>query len=249
MAGLWEKLDALKACKWVDLTHTLKNDSPYWDGFPKGTVDLCRTIIDYDEMNFEVQTFKFMGQFGTHIDFPAHFIPGAVRSQAFGVKDFVLPLVVVDLTGKLEKGADYTITKQDLLEHEAKYGPIPAGSFVAIRTDWHKRWPDGAALDNLDEAGVAHFPGWGMEAVQFLHEERNAAAIGHETMDTDSAEENRRTGDLACERYWLGKGKFQLEVMANLDQVPAVGAVIVIGVLKIENANGMPVRAFAVFEE
>ncbi|MCI6639888.1 MAG: cyclase family protein [Pygmaiobacter massiliensis] len=248
MAGLWEQLAKLKDCHWVDLTHPLKNDSPYWDGFPKGTVDLCHKIIDYDEMGFEVQTFRFMGQFGTHIDFPAHFIRGAVRSQAFSVRDMVLPLVVVDITEKLAGGPDYTVTRQDLLDFEAKHGRIPAGSFVALRTDWSKRWPDGDALDNKDAEGAAHFPGWGMEAVTFLATERQVAAIGHETLDTDSAEESAKAGDLACERYWLGQGKFQLEAMANLDQLPATGAVIVIGSIPVENANGMPVRAFAVFE-
>lgn len=248
MAGLWEKLEQLKTCHWVDLTHPLKNDSPYWDGFPKGAVDLCHTIIDYDEMNFQVQTFKFMGQFGTHIDFPAHFIPGGRRGESFSVKDLVLPLVVVDITPKLADGPDYTVTKADLLAFEAAHGQIPAGCFVALRTDWGKRWPDAAALDNLDDEKVAHVPGWGMDAVKFLVEERAVSAIGHETLDTDSSAAAAQAGDLACERYLLGQDKFQLEVMANLDKVPATGAVIVIGVLSVEGANGMPVRAFAVFE-
>ena len=50
-------------------------------------------------------------------------------------------------------------------------------------------------------------------------------------------------------RYVLQRDKFQVEMLTNLDQVPPTGAVIVIQAPKIENANGMPVRAFAIVED
>ena len=55
-------------------------------------------------------------------------------------------------------------------------------------------------------------------------------------------------GDLACERYVLGLGKLQIEVLCNLDKVPAAGAVLFAVWPRIEGATGLPVRVWAVFE-
>ena len=40
MYKLWETLEELKKLKWVELSHSLNNDSPYWSGIPEGSVDL-----------------------------------------------------------------------------------------------------------------------------------------------------------------------------------------------------------------
>ena len=81
------------------------------------------------------------------------------------------------------------------------------------------------ALSNFDKEGGENFPGWSMEALQYIYETRNAAANGHETLDTDASVLAAAAGDLACERYVLSKGKLQVEVLCNLDQVPPAGAI------------------------
>ncbi len=45
MAGLWEKLAEAKQYRWVDLTHTLTNESPYWEGIPQGSVSLGEIAV------------------------------------------------------------------------------------------------------------------------------------------------------------------------------------------------------------
>ena len=248
MPGLWEKLEQMKKYRWVDLTHTLTNQSPYWDGIPNGSVALCEVAVPFEAMDLEIQTFKFPGQFGTHIDYPAHFVQGGRVSQDFSIRDTVLPLVVIDATPQVKENVDFELSVEDILAFEAQHGKIPEGSFVALRSDWGKRWPDGAALSNIGEDGNEHFPGWGMKVLEFLFDERNVAAIGHETLDTDAPISSKDVG-LVCERYVLQRDKFQVEMLTNLDQVPPTGAVIVIQAPKIENANGMPVRAFAIVED
>ena len=74
------------------------------------------------------------------------------------------------------------------------------------------------------------------------------AAIGHETFDTDASPEAVKEEDLACERAILAADRFQVELMDNLDQLPATGAIIFIAYPRIEGATGLPVRAWAVFE-
>jgi kynurenine formamidase len=59
-------------------------------------------------------------------------------------------------------------------------------------------------------------------------------------MDTDTTE------DLKSEAWLLKHGHWQIEVMANLDKVPATGALIVVSWPKPEHGLGFPARAFAI---
>ena len=250
--SLWSDLAKLKSCQWVELSHPLTDDSPYWAGIPEGSVELCRTVFDYDEemLSCRIHTYKFPGQFGTHVDFPSHFTPDAVGSEAYGAADMAMPLVVIDLTPKIAaQGTDVAISVEDIEAWEAEHGRIPEGAFVALRTDWYLRWPDNDALNNFDEDGGEHCPGWSMEALQFLYNERGIAMNGHETFDTDASYLAAEADDLACERWVLDHGHLQVEVMANLDKVPETGAVVFVSWPRIEGATGLPARVVAVFEQ
>ncbi len=250
MYKLWDALAEAKKYKWVELSHSLNNDSPYWSGIPEGSVELGKVVFDWGDpmLECQIQTFKFPGQFGTHIDFPGHFIKGAPLSDAFGVQDGVFPLCVIDVTEKVKADCHYAVTVQDIQDYEAKYGPIPDGAFVALRTDWAKNWPDMSALSGTGEDGSENFPGWSLDALKYIYEVRNAAANGHEALDTDASAEAAKAEDLACERYVLEKGKLQVEVMRNLDQVTPAGAVLFVAWPRIEGAVGLPVRCWAITE-
>ena len=251
MYRLWDALNEAKKLKWVDLTHALDNTSPYWAGIPEGSVELSKTVFDWGNPMLEclIQTFKFPGQFGTHIDFPGHFIHDGVLSEAFTVRDAVFPLCVIDITDKVKEDCHYAVTREDIKAWEAKYGSIPDGAFVALRTDWSKNWPDMNALSGIGEDGSENFPGWSLDALKYIYEDRNAAANGHETLDTDASMEAAKAEDLACERYVLSRGKLQIEVLNNLDQLPPAGAVLIALWPNFKNATGLPVRVFAVSEE
>ncbi len=250
MFKLWNALSEAQNLKWVELSHTMDNDSPYWSGIPEGSVELNKTVFDWGNPMLEcrITTFKFPGQFGTHIDFPAHFVKGGVAAEAFAAKQGVFPLCVIDVTDKVAKDPTYAVTVEDIKAYENKYGAIPDGAFVALRTDWYKKWPDMNAMSGIAEDGSENFPGWSLPALQYIYETRNAAASGHETLDTDASKEAAKAGDLACERYVLEKGKLQIELMCKLDKVPAAGAVLVAAWPNFKGANGLPVRVFAICE-
>lgn len=246
MEHLWNLLNELKQCKWVELSHPLYQDSPYWEGIPDGSVQLGKTVVDFDQMNLWIQTFAFPGQFGTHIDYPGHFVQGGRLAKDFDQKDMVFPLVVIDLSQQAAENPDYEITIEDIKHFEQEHGQIQEGSFVAMRTDWGKRWPDPVALANADEKKQEHFPGWTIETLAFLYDERKVAGTGHETLDTDAPITSAAVGDLQAERYVLQRDKIQVELLHNLDQVPAVGSILFIAAPRIALANGLPVRAFAI---
>ena len=108
---LWSILDELKSSQyeWVDLSHGVNDNSPCWPGIPAGSVELARTVFDWGNPMLDclIQTFKFPGQFGTHIDFPGHFIKGKELSDRYGVKQMIYPLVVLDISDKVADDVHY----------------------------------------------------------------------------------------------------------------------------------------------
>lgn len=237
-----EAIRLLKEKTWVDLSHPFGPESPHFSAFDDAKFD---TLFNHDD-GFFAQRFTFPGQYGTHLDAPIHFVRDARYLHELELKELVLPLVVIDKSKEAKADHDFTLGIADIEAFESEHGKIEEGTFVALRTDWSKRWPDKEAFDNKDEEGNSHAPGWSIEALKFLFEERGVQAVGHETFDTDSAIDYRKNGALLGEYYVLDQDTYQVELLANLDQLPAKGAVIFNIVPKAENASGFPVRSFAI---
>src|ERR1700722_2249662 len=139
--GLWQIYDTLAQKRWVDLTHPFDTDTPHWRGFKPMT---RQVVYDYAKDGFRAELFCHVGQWGTHVDPPAHFHQGMATADQIPVKQMLLPLVIIDLHAKVAKNPDYILSMADVRAWEAKHGHIPKGAFVAMRTDWSKRWPDQA---------------------------------------------------------------------------------------------------------
>lgn len=247
--ALWNILSELKKeYEFVELSHSLNNDTPIWSGMPDGVVELNKTAFDWGNPMLDclIETYKFPGQFGTHVDFPGHFIKGMPLSETFGTESMFYPLVVIDITEKVKKDREYAATAEDVEAWEKKYGNIPDGAFVALRTDISKAWPDNETMSGVDKDGGEHFPGWSLDALKYIYETRKANANGHEALDTDASKETIKAGDLACERYVLRQGKMQVEVMQNLDKVAEAGAIVIVTWPRIEKATGLPARVIAI---
>ncbi len=232
----------LASKRFVDLTHTFGPDTPHWKGFGKETVTTLYTI---KKDGFKVQQFTHVGQWGTHIDPPAHFHEGLRTVDEIPPTEMVLPLVVLDVHAKVAENPDYTLTVADVQEWEAKHGRIPPHAFVAMRTDWSKRWPNQDAMQNRDAAGVAHYPGWSKPVLKLLYEDRGITASGHETTDTDPGVATTKD-DYSLESYILGLNHYQIEMLANLDQVPEAGAIVVVTWPKAKGGTGFPARVIAI---
>ena len=99
----------------------------------------------------------------------------------------------LDYSTEASENADFVVTRQHLEEWESHNGQIEPGTFVALRTDWSKRWPDIDQFENKDANGNQHLPGWGLDALKFLIEERGVKSIGHETFDTDASVDTAKT--------------------------------------------------------
>src|SRR5215469_2760032 len=73
---LWQIQRTLASKKYVDLTHEFAPGIPRWPGFPD---EARKTIYWYDKRpdtlgsGFFSELFTHIGQWGTHVDPPAHF--------------------------------------------------------------------------------------------------------------------------------------------------------------------------------
>ena len=245
---LTEIYEIIKNKQFVDLTHSFEPSIPHWKGFPD---EERETLYWYDPgvgtlgSGFYAQKFSIVGQWGTHVDPPAHFIKGLRTVDQIDVKEMIVPLVVIDVHEKVEQNPDYTITMDDVRAWEEEHGKIPKGAFVAMRTDWSKRWPDAEAMQNKDADDISHYPGWSMEVLKYLYENRKITASGHEPTDTDPGIATSKD-DYSLEAYILQQDHYQIELLTNLDKVPEAGALVVVAFPKPKDGSGFPARVFAI---
>lgn len=240
--SLWPIYMQLREQEFIDLTHAFAADTPHWKGYPPMKV---RNLYEIDKHGFWAQEFTHVGQWGTHCDPPAHFHKGLRTIDQIEPEEMLLPLVVIDVHEDVAKNPDYILTLEDIRKWETKHGRIPTGAFAAMRTDWSKRWPDNEAMQNRDSNGMAHYPGWSLEVLQFLYQKREITASGHETTDTDPGLSTSKD-NYECESYILKQNHYQIELMTNLDRVPEKGAIIVCTFPKPQNGSGFPARVFAI---
>lgn len=144
---LWESLSQLKKYKWVDLTHTFDSESPHFSSFENAET---KTLYQVKDDGFFAQSWQFATQYGTHIDAPIHFVEHKRYLHELGLQETVLPLIVLDFSKEVAQDADFRLTKEHILEWEAKNGQIEQDTFVAFRSDWSKRWPDKEQFENRD---------------------------------------------------------------------------------------------------
>jgi len=226
--------------QFVDLTHAFSPDTPVWPGFgqaefsPAADPKTGRPYTIKDD-GFRATSYRLVGQYGTHVDPPAHFAEGGITMDRIPLKQMILPLIVLDDTPYLAKDPNHAFSVADLKAWEKKHGRVPRGSFVALRTDMGKDFET-----NPERFKRSPFPAWAFETIKFLYEQRGVTATGHESMDTDT------TDKMESETYILRKGHYQIEVMTNLDKVPPKGALIVATWPKVKDGLGFPARAFAI---
>src|SRR5947207_1350471 len=226
--------------KFVDLTHAFGPDTPVWAGFGQAKFSPAADPKTHEPYTipkdgFRTTYYEMVGQYGTHVDPPAHFAENGATMDEIPLKQMILPLIVLDDTPYLAKEPDHGFSLADLRNWERRHGRVPRGSFVALRTDMYKDWDN-----NPERFKRSPFPAWAFETIKFLYEQRGVTATGHESLDTDI------TDKMDSETYILQRGHYQIEAMANLDKVPPKGALIVVTWPKVRKGLGFPARAFAI---
>ena len=246
MSELQDLLAQLKGYEWVNLTHDITKEMPLYQAFEPLVPNIITTL---EETGSDNRTYTLATSHGTHTDAPAHFMPGGRTFDEIDLKERVLPLCVVHIEEKVAEDNGYAATIDDLLSWEKENGQFPEGSFVALSTGWYHKAVDQETFENRNAEGVEVTPGWSIPALEFLSRERGVTAIGHETLNTDSGVEAAASDaelPLPAQRFWLNENKYQVEMLKNLDQVPATGSVIFVTLPHVKGAPAFPSEVWAV---
>jgi kynurenine formamidase len=223
----------------VDMTYAISDKLPKWPGDERAFE--AKVDATFEKDGYFTRSFWMLEHYGTHMDAPAHFAPGKETLDQIPVERFFAPAVVIDVREKAAKDADYRLTAARIEKWEASHGRIPAGAIALLLTGWASRWPDEARYRNTDASGVMHFPGYSVEAAKLLLS-RGVVGLGIDTLSVDYG----LSKNFEVHHVGLPAGLFNLENVANLDQLPESGAFVIAAPIKLEGGSGGAVRIFGI---
>ncbi|HEV8286445.1 MAG TPA: cyclase family protein [Chitinophagaceae bacterium] len=237
----------LSAGKWIDLTYSFSSETLYWPNNPTGfKLDTQVNGITPAGFYYASNAFSAPEHGGTHLDAPIHFAKDHLTIDQIPLTNLTGNAVVIDVSEKALKNADYLISQNDIESWESKNGVIPDSSIVLFRTGYGQYYPDPKKYMGTDEKGPdaipkLHFPGIDPAAAEWLTTQRKIKAAGLDTPSIDYGQSK----DFKTHQVLLGKNIPAFENVANLDQLPAKGAYIVALPMKIKGGTGGPLRIIA----
>jgi kynurenine formamidase len=220
----------------IDLTHPLYPEFPTY--FGESDFSLEREF-DIGTNGLNLNRVQMREHVGTHLDAPLHFSADGLDLAELPIENLVVPLVVIDIRSKSVECADAQLTPEDVVDWTKCHGPLPPHCCVAMQSGWTElidsskfRGHDGSSL---------HFPGFHLETVQMLLDETSAVGIAVDTLSLDYG----RSKNFEAHAAWLPTGRWGLECVALHPDLPATGAILVAGAMKIRGGTGGPTRVLA----
>lgn len=207
----------------LDLTHTLAEGMPVYPGTEPPTLRPANTVA---QDGFAEKLLTMYSHTGTHIDAPAHMLVEGATLDRMEAGRFVGTACVLDVTGKNTIVQAFLESRRDLLD---------GCEFVLFHTGWSRLWGQ--------EAYFEGFPVLVPEAVQWLAD-RQLKGIGFDAISVDPV----GSADFPIHMILFRKGMLSIENLTGLE--PLIGRRFLFSCLplKIEAADGSPVRAVAILD-
>jgi len=207
----------------IDLTHTLSPTMPVYPGSEPPVIRAAATV---ERDGFAETWFGMPTHTGTHIDAPAHMLAGAASLDQLGIDRFFGPARVVDasvLPGP-EIGLGFL---------EARQADLEGAEFVLFHTGWSRKWGQ--------EAYFTGFPVLAPEAARWLCG-RGLKGLGFDASSIDPVAAGTYENHQIC----FQAGLILIENLTGLE--PLIGRSFLFSCLplKLERADGSPVRAIAI---
>lgn len=238
----------LSAYRLVDLTYPFGEETLYW---PTAPAEFELEILSAGRVEggwyYAANAYSAPEHGGTHLDAPLHFSESGNAADEVPLERLVGRAVVIDVSAKAAENPDYLLTPGDVLSWEEQYGPVPENAIVLLRTGWGARWPNRRAYlgdETPGDASNLHFPSYGPAAARLLVEDRGVATLGADVASID----NGRSTDFQVHRIAAARNVPGLENLANLEELPPVGALVVALPMKIAGGSGGPLRAIALVQ-
>ena len=175
----------------------------------------------------------------THVDAPVHFLPGDRDIASMPVDQWIGDAAVVDLTHLGDNG------EVSAIELDAHAGHVRRGDIVLLRTDWPRK----ISVDS--EKFWRDAPYTARSACDWLVR-RGVKAVGYDyppdqcirtTIFAPATKVERR--ECVTHDVFFAAGITVIEYLTNLDRIGVARCRFMALPLRIEGADGSPVRAIA----
>ena len=212
----------------LDMTYPLDEAAIFWPTAKPFSLTKLGWGISAGGWWYASNEFSASEHGGTHVDAPIHFASGGRMIGQVPLEEWIGPAVKVDVTSQCSQDRDYLLSAEDLKAWEKENGRIPAGSWVIMYTGIGTRYyPDKNKVLDTEKIGAEalpelSFPGFSVEAVEFLVQERTIKGIAIDTPSIDRG----KAADFKVHQVLCAAGKLALENIANLDKLPAKGATL-----------------------
>ena len=231
----------------VDLSHAYDEQTVFWPTAEAFKLEKVAEGMTPQGYYYAANNFSTAEHGGTHLDAPVHFAAGRNSTDMVPLEQLMGAAVLVDVSEKCARDADYQVTSEDFAAWEREHGRLPDGSILLLRTGFGRRWPDRRSYMGTDERGPEavpklHFPGLHPEAARWLTRERSIKAVG---LDTPSIDYGQSTL-FESHRVLFDRNIPAFENLANLDRLPPKGFHVIALPMKIKGGSGGPLRAVAI---
>jgi len=182
------------------------------------------------------------------MDAPAHFGKGQWRVHQIPIERLRGPGVVIDVKEQVRKNRDYRVSIDDVKKWETKYGNVPKGSFLLMKSEWGKKYPDWNAVfgtQNVSDTSSFHFPAWHEDTVQWLVNNRDISGIGVDTPSLDHGPSFYFPTHQICGKETI----LGIENVAYIDKLPEAGTTVYASLMKVYDGSGGPLRLFATVDD
>jgi len=210
----------------VDLTHSLAPGMPV---YPGSEPPLFTPVCLIEEVGFREQKLTFFSHTGTHIDAPAHILKEAKTLDLLPIDQFTGQAVAL----KAGSADQPVIEIIDLKPHE---NAIKSSNFLLLHTGWSRFWDTNAYFTG--------YPVLSLAAAAWLGR-FDLKGIGMDTISADTADAT----DFPIHKTLLNREMIIIENLTNLDRLPPGGFTFSCFPLKIQQADGSPVRAVAMLPD
>lgn len=206
----------------IDLTHPITEDMPVYPGTGQPEITAAATIEHDGYLEHRVSLFTHTG---THVDAPAHLIKGAPTLDEMSIAAFCGPAAVIDCSREPEEALD--IDRLAPYEEE-----IAESDFLLLNSGWYRYWGR--------EEYFRDYPSLTPEAASWLAG-FDLRGIGVDTISVDPA----GSEDFPVHNILMEKGILIIENLTGLHRLPRTSFIFSCFPLRLQNADGSPVRAVA----
>lgn len=209
----------------LDLTLSISSSLPVFPGSPKSHFIRWSTL---EEDGYNMELLFLSSHTGTHIDAPFHFTHNGSKIDEIPLSRLIGSSILI----KLKLSNLESITKDDIVRYEQKYGTLQANSNVIFYTGWQK---------NLKKNYYfSENPGLSKNAASYLVSKK-VNLVGIDSPSIDIGNEKKFT----VHRILSKNEVLIVENLSNLDKIKNHLFFLMVLPLKLKSATGSPVRAIA----